>query len=159
MISDWTIQINPVTEEIGEALGHAMGPEMLELPLQLTPVRWTSGKRNRSTLERLAKYFQREFRYDFIQYISSEPRSDDIGFLWSVEIMDKRVVDAAVGGCVFRSREAGWALAWVWFHPFVRRQGLLSDAWPYFRRRFGSFDVEEPLSDSMDKFLAKQGER
>jgi hypothetical protein len=37
--------------------------------------------------------------------------------------------------------------------PFMRRQGLLREAWPTFRALFGDFDVGEPLSPAMEAFL------
>ena len=50
---------------------------------------------------------------------------------------------------------AHWGLAWVWFHPYERRRRHLSRAWPYFRARFGDFEVERPLSLAMAAFLRK----
>jgi hypothetical protein len=48
-----------------------------------------------------------------------------------------------------------WALGWAWFHPYARRRGYLSQAWPYFRKRFGGFILEPPLSEAMEAFVAK----
>ena len=67
-----------------------------------------------------------------------------------------------VGACCFREREwidaKAWALQWVWLHPYARRQGVLASAWPHFRRRYGDFHVEGPLSPAMKGFLARMGE-
>jgi hypothetical protein len=50
-----------------------------------------------------------------------------------------------------------WALQWIWFHPYERRKGHLRNAWPYFLDRFGTFQVEPPLSPAMDKLLVEEG--
>jgi hypothetical protein len=117
---------------------------------------------------RLAQFFRREFRYDFVQY-GYEGRDDDpehVAFLWvhpeGLGSSDLFMV-TAVGACCFRWRAwrdapHGHALQWVWFHPYWRRRGLLSEAWPAFRERFGDFVTEPPLSDAMRSFLAKRGE-
>lgn len=65
-----------------------------------------------------------------------------------------------VGACCFRWREwvdapHGWALQWILLHPYFRHQGILSNAWSLFTQRFGSFHVEEPLSEAMHNFLFK----
>ena len=35
-----------------------------------------------------------------------------------------------IGAASFRKRRDTQVLAWVWIHPFFRRQGLLTAAWP-----------------------------
>ncbi len=46
-------------------------------------------------------------------------------------------------------------MQWVWLHPYMRRKGCLTRAWPIFAERFGQFDCEPPLSDAMQTFLEK----
>lgn len=77
-----------------------------------------------------------------------------LAYLWG-EPAEGRV--AIYGACCFRLRqydtEGSYAMQWIWFHPYARRKGHLSAAWPYFRRRFGAFIVEAPYSDGMKAFL------
>jgi len=131
-------------------------------------VTWKSPAPLRRAVYRLARYFQREFRYDFVQY-GYEGREDDpdaVAFLWPhVEAVpgDDRFSFPVVGACCFRWRDwsdapASWAFQWAWLHPYFRRRGLLSGAWPAFRAEFGGFVVEPPLSDAMAAFLRKAGE-
>ena len=50
-----------------------------------------------------------------------------------------------------------WALDWVWFHPFERRRGHLSRAWPFLLQMYPDFKISEPVSDAMQAFLNKIG--
>jgi hypothetical protein len=117
----------------------------------------TSPIRYRRAVWRLATYFRREFGYDFVQY-GHEGHEDDAtarAFLW----FGRNVV---IGACCFRWREwtdapAGWAMQWIWLHPYSRSCGYLTRAWPYFRARFGDFHVERPLSRAMAGFLESVG--
>lgn len=80
-----------------------------------------------------------------------------LAYLWG-EPAEGRV--AIYGGCCFRLREydrgKSHAMQWIWLHPYARRKGHLSSAWPYFRKRFGAFLVEPPYSNDMGAFLAKR---
>ncbi|QRG07161.1 hypothetical protein EZH22_01560 [Xanthobacter dioxanivorans] len=99
--------------------------------------------------------FQREFRYDFVQWLSPKGDKDPNvhGFLFAGP------GDVIAGACAFRLREhegrTWWGLQWVWVAPKFRCSGLLSSRWPMFREKFGSFVVESPLSKAMQGFLAK----
>jgi len=115
----------------------------------------------------LARYFRREFHYDFVLFSEAAHGSHDKdrAFLYSHEpylrsLRGFRVVPLI--GCVsFRWREndpPGYALQWVWLHPYYRGHGLLSRSWEYFKVRFGEFTVEEPLSSAMKHFLSKQSQ-
>jgi hypothetical protein len=115
----------------------------------------------RRATETLARYFQREFGYDFLQY-SEDERGDsrDRVYLWT---RDDCMFHSAVGAACFRWRDYsnaphGLALAWIWLHPYLRRQGILSAHWEYFRARHGDFYVETPLSPAMEAFLKVRGE-
>ena len=95
--------------------------------------------------------YARQFdRYDEENYLA---------YLWG-EPAEGRV--AIYGACCFRFRqyEAGgsYAMQWIWLHPYARRRGHLTAAWPYFRKRFGAFVVEPPYSDGMEAFLARRND-
>jgi hypothetical protein len=122
----------------------------------------------RRAVEWIAHYFRREFGYDFVQY-SVDERDEDPGerddsrdraFLWAnPTTLDGRGTVEAVGACCFRWRDyedapPGFALQWVWLHPYCRDRGTLTTAWPDFRERFGDFIVETPLSRAMASFLS-----
>jgi hypothetical protein len=49
-----------------------------------------------------------------------------------------------------------WFLMWVWIHPFERGRGVLSRVWPEFKKEFGDFEIQKPISFGMNAFLAKQ---
>ncbi len=90
--------------------------------------------------------YTRQFdRYDEENYLA---------YLWG-EPAEGRV--AIYGACCFRFRQyetgSSYAMQWIWLHPYARRKGHLSAAWPYFRKRFGAFIVEPPYSDGMKVFL------
>ena len=120
------------------------------------PVNWKSPKPRRLAVYRMAQFFRREFHYDFVQYGYEGNESDDphhAAYLW---IPPHCIADWSahcIGACCFRKREDGcmW-LQWIWIHPFFRRRGLLSAAWPKFKAAHGDFGLETPLSDAMQAF-------
>jgi hypothetical protein len=99
-----------------------------------------------------ATFFLREHGYtrQFDRY----DEGNYLAYLWG-EPAEGRV--AIYGACCFRFREyeksPSYAMQWIWLHPYARRKGHLSVAWPYFRKRFGAFVVEPPYSESMKAFL------
>lgn len=129
-------------------------------PLELLTVTIRSPLSHRRAVWRLARYFRREFRFDFEQY-GYEGRDDDFdhrAYLW---LADRYSHASVIGACCFRWRDEykdlspRWGLQWIWFHPYERRKGHLTEAWPYFRARFGDFCPEPPLSAAMRSFLFK----
>jgi hypothetical protein len=132
-----------------------------------------STKISRKAVEHIARYFRREFDYDFTQYCAEEYThpEEHRAYLW----IDHRnceytrqgtPVDPVIGACCFRLREYEgkrppgvpakcYALQWIWFHPFERNHGHLSKALPYFIARFGQLIAEPPFSPAMDGFLRK----
>lgn len=128
-------------------------------PDDLSCVTTRSPLKLRRAVWQLAHYFRREFRYDVVQY-GFEGRETDTSaraYLWDLTDRGDEV-HHAVGACCFRWRQysdapPGWALQWIWLHPFERGRGHLKRAWPYFRARFGDFDVEPPVSLAMAGFL------
>jgi hypothetical protein len=127
---------------------------------------------HRRAVERLGIYLKREQHFDFPPYDAEEAvhysdQAQDVAFLWTThrhaDLKKDEWVHPAIGACGFRWRKwsdapEGWALAWVWFHPYERRQGHLTRAWPYFRERFGDFLAEPPLSAAMKSFVRKMQE-
>ena len=137
---------------------HEQSLAKIEVEYLMEPRRvfWDSPVSMRKAVEQMARYFRIEFGYDFVQYGWNEEPSDDVAFLWTDDNLRYRIY--VTGACCFRWREwrdgpPSWSLSWVWMHPFVRRQGLLTRAWPYFEARFGRFHVETPWSPSMWQFL------
>jgi hypothetical protein len=118
----------------------------------------------RRAVYRLARYFRREMDYDVVQYgfDGRESDPDHVAFLWvhpeAIGLGEGFRVPC-VGATCFRLRDEGRAMQWVWMHPYFRRRGLLSEAWPEFVREFGDFAVEGPLSAAMKGFLVKCGHR
>jgi len=132
-------------------------PDVVEV-IDISPLGWKRAVRQH------AVFFRREFEYDFTQYDPADEDPDCRAFVWTEPeaLRDDRYI--ALGSACFRKRwldedaddgEWWWAMQWVWLHPFVRRDGLLSGTWGYFRNRFGQFKLEQPLSQAMDAFAAK----
>ena len=109
----------------------------------------------RKEVLKLARYFRREFRYDFVQYsFTGENDINTQAYTW---LNDTGIM---IGACCFRERvyeSLGkiWCLDWVWFHPYERNKGHLKEAWPHFRKQYGIFHCEHPLSRPMTGFIAK----
>ncbi|MBP3954840.1 hypothetical protein J8F10_06030 [Gemmata sp. G18] len=118
-----------------------------------------SPRSHRRAVYRLAEYCRREMGYALqYGYDGEEDDPDHVAFLWP----HPEAVGASgtfrvpcVGAACFRLRDHGWALQWVWMHPYFRRHGLLSGEWPALVWEFGAFAVEGPLSHAMTRFLAK----
>jgi hypothetical protein len=107
----------------------------------------------RQGVARLALWFRREFHYDFPPYDES---CDSTVFVWADGDCLTNGQVPLIGAAGFDSEDGfPWALGWAWFHPYARRRGYLSQAWPYFRKRFGGFILEPPLSEAMEAFVAK----
>ena len=135
--------------------------------------------RYRKAIEKIAYFFKRELGYDFPPYHTNHAYGDrrDVVFMWvgvdhigipilrrdgDTEWIDGGAIKKAVayGACGFLPRtnhenEDSWELAWVWLHPYERKRGHLSNAWPYFLERFGLFSVGTPWSVGMQGFLRK----
>lgn len=115
----------------------------------------------RNAVYKLATYFRREFSYDFVQYSTGNDEDDDKchAYIWTIYDYKGEIV---IGSCCFRYRkykdyQSGWALQWIWFHPFERNKGLLSQRWDYFEKEYGfDFYVEPPISPAMKGFLKER---
>lgn len=128
-------------------------------PGELVTVTARSPLKHRQAVESVAKFFRREFHYDFVQYRAVDEEPNCTAYLWRARgwLGESNTV---VGGCCFRWvkwRDApdGWSLSWIWLHPYERRRGRLTEAWPYFRAKFGDFHIERPVSSAMQGFLKK----
>lgn len=115
----------------------------------------------RQAVYQYAKYFRREFDYDFVQYaVQDEESARAFLLVGDIGVDHRGPVRFIDGALCFRWREwrdadPGWALQWVWLHPYARNRGRLTRAWPQFKAAFGSFHVEGPLSRAMTGFLGK----
>ena len=112
------------------------------------------------SVEQLAKYFKREGEFSFLQYCAHEQKDKKTteAYIWIDEDWSDKF---AVGACAFsQMRDVGesgeWELQWIWFHPYYRNKGLLSEAWPSFVSKYGeNFAIEPPISKHMISFLNK----
>jgi hypothetical protein len=128
----------------------------------------------RRAIEVLARYFRREFSYDFCQYSALEytDKDEHRAYFWLSRshpdwASGKGEIYPLVGACCFRRRHYQndplppgipadcYALQWIWFHPYERHQGHLTGALPYFLARFGKLFSEGPFSPAFDCFLRK----
>jgi len=113
--------------------------------------------RLRKIASEFARYFQREHHYDFPPFDESvDPNSVAVYLFGS---------GAWLGACGFSPitdrapgvPAAAWILDWVWLHPFFRRKGVLTKAWPQFEAKYGDFLILAPLSPAMKAFVAARG--
>lgn len=117
----------------------------------------------RTRLEKIAKFFKREFGYDFVQFGATDfiDSNKVRPFLFAKPLYDEREV--FFGGCCFRFREYKigppvWALQWVWIHPYMRHQNLwktFSDFIISKNEDLKDYFIEPPLSGSMKAFIKK----
>lgn len=129
---------------------------------ELTYITPTSPKNQREALEVMAGYFKREMRYDHLQYEAAAHDDHCTGALICDPASDlvtneSHFPNYVIGGACFRRRLAGgYALDWIWLHPFARNRRKLSRLWPRFKDKFGEFQLTEPLSPHMKSFLEKR---
>jgi len=125
----------------------------------------------RRAVEQLARYFRREFHYDFCQYSADDDDPDHRAYLWidryEPQYRCHTCFYPVIGACCFRHRRYDehplppgippdhYALQWIWFHPYQRNQGHLTKALPYFQEQFSRLIAEPPFSPAMDAFLKK----
>lgn len=120
-------------------------------------------------VEKFARYFKREMRFDLVQFSAKEvdpqfakdPFEAYLFFEFARDLMeeDKPTPNRFIGACCFRLKNEGtqdsyWSMDWVWLHPYFRHRGHLRKAWPMFVKKYGDFEVEEPWSAGMEKFLS-----
>lgn len=105
-----------------------------------------------------ARYFRREFKYDFVQFGGPSENENDFE-AWLFFEDRSSYEEIPIGACCFRHRKYTdhhhWGLQWIWLHPYFRSQGILKNNFPFFVDRYGSFVPEPPLSKSMEAFASK----
>jgi hypothetical protein len=110
----------------------------------------------RKAVEHCDTYLLRELDYTH-QFSRLDKDREYLAYLWiDLTAVDATGRAAVLGACCFRNRhykDYPYAMQWVWFHPYARRQGHLRAAWPYFEKRFGPFVAEGPYSEAMVQFL------
>jgi hypothetical protein len=126
----------------------------------LLPVAWDSPKAWRLAVERFGYYIKRENGYDFAMYEAesfSQPKYKAYLLFHPFGSHNHQPC-----GVVFLEWcEGEWWLMWAWIHPYYRgcRNGgdksLLTEAWPYFKEKYGDFKLLTPISPAMKGFLRK----
>jgi hypothetical protein len=137
-------------------------------PLLVVP---TSPLPMRRRVEKIGRYFRREFRTDFPPMLANEVPGEYGCIPYEAHLFFEEARDhleeyrpspyRIVGAACFRwqtwtNAEASWEFSWVWLHPFSRRRGHLSRAWPQFREKYHNFAMSHVLSRDMEAFLAKR---
>ena len=149
-----------------------MGTEYCICPPKLTTIKGNGITRvtfdspwsHRLAVEKMARYFKRELRYDFVQF-SAKLSPENKKYIpyeaylfhedqYNLRYEDRKTEIVCGGACCFYQQENNWSLNWVWFHPYFRRRGMLKKAWLQFKNEYGQFDIEEPISNQMSSFLS-----
>ncbi|WP_306522150.1 hypothetical protein [Rheinheimera sp.] len=121
----------------------------------------SSPKKQKEALEKMAVYFRREFKYDYVQYSKENHGSDCTGIIFTETAMDlvkneNHFPNRVIGGACFRQKSTGeYFLDWVWFHPFARNRKILKRHWPELKQKFPNFTLTKPLSAHMEAFVKK----
>jgi hypothetical protein len=104
-------------------------------------------------VDQFAKYMQRELHYDFSMFDVNGSGDGVAAYLFGNG-------GVWVGACAFcDTAHAGiatatpWMLIWIWIHPYFRKRGLLTKAWPMWSQTHGDFFLLAPLSDAMKNFV------
>jgi RimJ/RimL family protein N-acetyltransferase len=124
-------------------------------------VNGNSRKPRKTQVLTFARYFKREFDYDFVQFSETEKGLDFEAWLFFQHHIHVMEWEKPVGACCFRKRQhedglkEHWALSWIWIHPYYRGKGILKEYFPFFRKRYGEFHPEPPLSRTMISFIEK----
>lgn len=115
----------------------------------------------RRSTEKLARYFRREFGYDFVNFDARERDPDCEAWLWITRDFASAAGWCATGHAVFwkiafHDRPGPeWQLGSAWQHPYFRGHGRLTAIWPHWARSYGPFWVETPWSPAMQAFLSR----
>jgi hypothetical protein len=135
------------------------------------PVGYSSPIAYRKAAERLAYCFRREFDYFFVQYEAKEANFSGFKVMHDRVLMFGKLDQSTsepntrtlfFGAVCVRWMEwsnapACWTLDWAWFHPYERRKGHMTKAWPYIVQMFPDLWVSHPRSAAMEAFLVKVG--
>ena len=123
----------------------------------LKPVIYTNQK-HRELVDRFGLYLFREQGYDFPLTLGGSSKTGKAYFFIGGALCFTTVqpIGVVVFDKPFNNTPKDWSLEWVWIHPFERGNGVLSRAWPGFKKEFGDFYIQPPLSWGMRAFLAAQ---
>lgn len=129
--------------------------------LQLWQVKQESPFTHKTALEEIARYFRKEFGYDFRQFVAREPIVESATQAFLILEAECTPHSYALGGFCLRHRQfknspPAWALQWIWLHPYKRGQGIFKLIWPFLTKTYGeNLYIEGPLSKSMQQFVVK----
>jgi hypothetical protein len=152
-VTDYSIKL---CREVSGHFGEEIAGDCLLL------VNHLSKDSRKNQVQHYARYFRREFRYDFVQF--DGPRENDDSFeawlFFPSGMYSHMITNIPVGACCFRKRkyentDEYWALQWVWIHPYERGKGIYKKAFETFKERYGEFKPEYPLSKTMQNFVDK----
>jgi hypothetical protein len=136
-----------------------------------SPLNWLKA------VEEMAGYFKRELQFDFLTFTAHERlhpefQRDRVLVFYKEAILEHKPTPknpkdftkayTFFGAIGVRWRQwenapAVWSFPWVWLHPYERRQGHLTKAWPFLLKMFPNPAVEAPISPAMTGFLKKVG--
>ena len=143
-------------------------PTFVALATEVSPFRVdpTTDDLLKPAVEFCAQCFKRELGFDFAEYVVASHGVDVNVEAYVFHELARDLLDElapsthrVIGACAFHRlspRSKKWRLQWVWFHPFARRNGHLTAAWPQFSVRYGKFDILKPLTLAMKKFRKKR---
>jgi len=132
------------------------------LPYDWREISSSSPATDRKACETLATCFKREMHYGFVQYIASSHghEKDRVLVLESPSYVEKVYAMGAV--CIrwreYTDHEPEYAMAWVWLHPYMRRQRHLTRLIPYLKATFSPLLFETPISSAMQSFIKNKWE-
>ena len=162
---DYNINLpRPVTLKVSMRPHDGNDDHSLFTNRRLMLVNWATRPARKNQVLHFAKFFRREFRYDFVQFGSAASESEDNFEAWlffSDRILWPWGEERPIGAACFRKRSYSdlpqykWALQWIWIHPYERAQGLWKTHFEFFKQRYGGFIPEPPLSKSMESFVRK----
>jgi hypothetical protein len=151
VLNERALQANPGESVSLRSTGGELRDPTVDLVLSNSPIEL------RRAVRTLARYFKNELGYDDSGYRTNLGPETEAWLLTTVAYWPAGrsgdVNRRAIGHALFRQDEDGWRLENVWIHPYFRRRGLLSAAWPVFVQRYGHFPSEKPWSDAMAAFL------
>ena len=153
------IQLNFLREQKNVHQGEAPAGVSFRVIGPRSPKAW------RCEVEKLARYFRRELGFDFPPYTAnesdsdSEPSRDRVLVFSKFDWEDTIYFIGAIGVRWVEWDDAPpcWSFTWAWMHPYERRKGHLTRAWPVLMEMFPNPHMEPPVSEAMQRFLEKRG--
>ena len=148
---------NPHQREANHALADdapflVIGPQ--------SPLSWLKA------VEGMAYYFKRELKFESPAFVVNdrfdpEAQRDRVLVFYKREILERKPTPRNtkdffnayifLGAIGIRWKQekndsTSWSLPWVWIHPYERRKGHLTNAWPSLLKMFPNPLVEKPIS-------------